>query len=591
MNGYSLLSVAGWWVAWVYALSLSAPFLLGTVDIDTSEDFDTAFANWAREVVFASPGLTVNASNPAGLADLKAIANRPAPVAGNVRMRVEPMTAREGDDYAVIDRGAEIHFDKGAVEGRLRFREDWGPDIRIIDPKAWKAARSFRLRLQSGRDAVAAGDLAMCTVTIDDGPQPTDLRLTPARFASASIQVSRDKLLATAIPVNVDAVVAEPVKMSFKLFETRDGSRRPCGAFETVLPTGERRSTFRLADALTVEDIQRLGLADDDLPGVDETYEIDLMAPPPLFPDTPRTCEIRVTSTATPPTPRVVYFDSRRREIDWLDPEGFITIEYDGKPLRNHSKHRIAIDGVPLPQEVVVEARCQRGDLVPLSGHDWSGRSGRRCNVSSACGAGCCKGQAGASGTAVCGEPIPGDYMLIVVNNERLHDPGDEIINEVRRALQDESAKPYGNGAIILNPEDEDVLTASSGGPNPTKMFKPFAEEGHSISGQLDRIEAVVARKREAAANPDLRAVVVWPDRSLAASAGVRRVGGDAIRPMSILLPGADASYARSVERSLVASSVQESELTVRAPREDELLEHLTNVILEDVAEDGSATQ
>jgi hypothetical protein len=122
-------------------------------------------------------------------------------------------------------------------------------------------------------------------------------------------------------------------------------------------------------------------------------------------------------------------------------------------------------------------------------------------------------------------------------------------------------------------------------------MFKPFAEEGHSIAGQLDRIEAVVSRKREAAAKPDLRAVVVWPDRSLAVSTGVRRVGGDAVRPMSILLPGADASYARSVERSLVASSVQESELTVRAPREDELLEHLTNVILEGVAEDESASR
>jgi len=63
--------------------------------------------------------------------------------------------------------------------------------------------------------------------------------------------------------------------------------------------------------------------------------------------------------------------------------------------------------------------------------------------------------------------------MLIVVNNERLHDPDNRIVEQVRKALADESAKPYGNGAIILNPTDEDTLTPKGGGPDPAKVFQP----------------------------------------------------------------------------------------------------------------------
>jgi len=588
MNGHSLLSVAGWWVAWVYALSLSLPMLLGSIRNESREGFDQVFERWAREVVFSSTGVTVSEADRDGLATLTALATKPAPVAGNVRVRVEELTARNGTDFEVAERGAEIHFDKGATEGKLRFLTDWGPDVRVVGDKQWQPPRSFRLRLQSGKDAVSAGDLAMCTVTIDDGPKPVETDLTPVRFARKQIVVPRKDVVTTDIDVTADSTVAEKVPVSFDLYRDIDGNREPLGRFTRDIAKGERKTSFRLADVFSPTELEKMGIADDGLPGVDEAYEVDLMASPPLFPDGPRTCRLVSENTNPPPASRIVYFDEDKKPIDYIDPRGFVSVAYDGNPLRNRSTHFVSIDGKKLPQEVVIDAGSKQGSLVSLAGQGLEGRQGRRCGVGSSCGSGCGKGQGGCSGKALCGEPVPGDYMLIVVNNERLHDPGDGIVEELRKALADGTAKPYDNGAIILNPEDEDTLTPESGGPKPEKMFQPFDKEGHDLAGQLKRIEEVVARKREAAAKPDLRAVVVWPERDLSAGTGLREVDGEDLRPMSFLLPDADASYARNVARSLMPKGPRTGDLTVRAPGEQELQVHLTNVIAQGNATAGA---
>jgi len=585
MTGQSLLTVAGWWVAWVYALSLSLPVLLGPVDSDVDNSFEKLFSRWAREVVFKSSGMSVSQADPAGLATLTAVATSPAPVAGNIKVFVEELTAKAGIDFEVAKRGAEIHFEKGAVEGVLRFLPSWGPDIRIVESKQWKEPRSFRLRLQSGPQAVASGDLAMCTVTIDDGEKlPPNSDLIPVGFARDSMPVPLRDLATAAFEVTAAAAVAEPVPVRFDLFRTRDGVRRPLGRFERTLATGARQTGFRLVDVFPPEDLEKFGLTDAGIPGIDETYEIDLMAPPPLFPDAgSRTCRIVAENTNPPPDIRTVYVNAKGEEISYLDPNGgSIAFEYD-RAMSNDSEHVIRING----QEVGVarfpagSRRCQPVSLVGRQG--LAGMDGRRCGVATQPGRGCCKGQRGGSDKALCGEPVPGDYMLIVVNNERLHDPEDGIVAEVRRALADEAAMPYGNGAIVLNPDDEDALTPTGGGPDPKKTFRPFNEEGHDVAGQLQRIEEVVARKREAAANPDLRAVVVWSERDLATGTGVRPVAGPDLQPMSFLLPDAAASYARNIERGLVPPGVRPRDVTVRAPRERELQAHLVNVITEGV--------
>jgi hypothetical protein len=581
MAGQSLLTVAGWWVAWVYALSLSLSVLLGSLPIPGPTP-DEVFRRWAREVVFKSSGVVVSQVDPTGLTTLTAVATSPAPVAGPVEVFVEEMTAKDGVDFEQAKRGVKIHFEKGAVEGTLRVDPIWGPDIRIVELKEWKEPRSFRLRLQSGPDAVADRDLAMCTVTIDDGPMPPPKAgLIPVGFARDSMPLRLKDLATTPFEVTAAAAVAEPVPVKLDLFHTRDGVRRPLGRFERTLATGDRRTAFRLADVFTPEELEKFGLTDTGLPGIDQTYEIDLMAPPPLFPDAgSRTCRIVAENTNPPPKVRPVYIDNQGKEVGYLPEDGFVVFDYD-EPMTNDSEHLVTINGQQLGV-AKFPAGSRRSQPVSLAGgKGLAGMGGRKCGVTTQPGRGCCKGQGGCSAEALCGEPVPGDYMLIVVNNERLHDPNDGIVAEVKRALADESAKPYGNGAIILNPDDEDSLTPTSGAPDPKKMFQPYNKEGHDVAGQLKRIEEVVARKREAAANPDLRAVVVWPERDLAAGTGVRPVAGADLQPMSFLLPDAAASYARTVERGLMPPGPPSRNLTVRAPRERELQAHLVNVIAE----------
>ncbi len=592
MGGQSLLTVAAWWVAWVYALSLSLPLLLPRIEIPPVTDPEPEFRRWAREVVFKERGLRVLETDADGLTKLKAVATSPAPIAGNVKVAVEPLTARPGVDYEISQSGLQIHFDRGAVEGKVRVIPGEGPGVRIVAGEEWQKERTFRLWLQSGENEVAAGDLAMCVVTIEDGAKPIDLGSIPVGFTQERIGGPRASLPATVIEVEAEAAADKAVPIAFDLSQSIDGQRRSLARFKRTLPAGERRLSFRLADEFSPTQLEKYGLAEDDLPGIDEIYELEMTPDHPLFPvGGKNTCQLVAENTGTPPDARLVYFDRQKREVEWLDPEGYVTVEYEGSPLRNRSTHFVTIDGQRLPGEVVIDPRARRGSLVPLAGVDWADRRGRRCGVASQCGSGCCKGQSGCSGKAVCGEPVPGDYMLIVVNNERLHDPGDGVVDQVRRALADESAKPYGNGAIILNPTDEDTLTPEGGGPDPEKVFQPFGQEGHDVAGQLKRIEEVVARKREAAANPDLRAVVVWPERDLASEAGIRSVDGDNLQPMSFLLPDAAASYARTVERGLVPPGVRPGAVTVRAPRERELEEHLVNVIAEsEAADDGQAT-
>jgi len=581
MGGQSLLSVAGAWVAWVYALSLSLALILGPIDNPVSSD---PWSDWAREVVFSSPGLTVKESDRDGLAALKAVASKPAPRAGTIRVGVEEKTARQGADFEVAHRGAEFFFEKGATEGTLRVLEGWGPDVRIVASAEHREPRSFRLHLQSGPDAVSAGDLAMCTVTIDDGQAVAPAGLTPVRFASdrkgvplVEKRVPLGKLTSTPVEVKADAAVAEPVTISFELFRGDES----LGTFERRLATGDRGATFRLADVFEPQQLEKMGLMDDGRAGPDEAYDVRMMASSPLFPDQPRVCRLVAENTNKPPKARLVYFDKNKREIDWLDPEGYVAAEYYDGSLRDRSTQVVEIDGKPLPEEVVIDAGAQRSSLASLAGQGLGGRQGRQVGAGCSPGKGCCKGQGGCSGKALCGKPVPGDYMLIVVNNERLHEQGDGIVDQVRKALADESAKPYDNGAIIVNPDGEDMMTAESGGPDPQKMFRPFEEQEHDVASQLARVEEVVARKREAAEKPDLRAVVVWPERDLAARQGVRPVANAAVQPMSVMLPDADASYARDVHRGLVPRNVPPGTVTVRAPKEAELRAHLTNVMSE----------
>jgi len=572
-GGRSMLAVFGWWVAWVYALSFTLLVVLPR-KIQVGDDHESAGAN---EVRFSRHTFTLAESNVNGLLELQATLTRPAPIAMEVPVEVRPATAKEDKDYRVAPTGATVLFEKGATEGRLRLIPERGPDVAPIDDNVWTGPRSLRLRLVGNDKVVPAGDAGLCTVTIeDDEPAPKDL--TPIRFVQADVQTTERNLAGAAIAAEADAAVAEQTTVEFQLYRTGTEGRVPLMTFQRGLRPGDRRIDFRLEDVLGEEQRQRLGLADDRRPGPDETYEVEMLAPPPLYPTDPGTCRIVAANDDDPPAVRLVYFDEQGKEISHLDPQGGMTVEVVGEPLETESRYDMDVDGRRVPGGVVVPAGQRRGNPVSLGPCGLGACRGRRREVAVTPGRGCCRGQRGCSQRSLVGPPVPGDALVVLVNNGRLHERGDRIADEIRSAIAADTVALYDDAVVILNREGEDKMTAQGGRPDPAKAYRPFEQAGDDVAGQLKRIEEFVARKRESAAREDLRAVVIWPERDLAAGQGLSpTTGGSA--PISFLFPDADPSYARSMRKGLVPAEAVPGSVTVRSPATEELETHLRNVL------------
>ena len=568
-----MLSLFGWWVAWVYALSLTLPLVMPK----GSAPDDPRFQAWAAEVRFADDGFSIVESDVNGLLGLKAVLTAPAPISMDVPVEVRPATATEGSDYRVAPTGATVLFEKGALEGTLRLVPERGPDVAPIDDDVWKGARSLRLRLLGNEKVVAAGDAGLCTVTIqDDEPAPKDL--TPIRFAAVEVATTERELHAMEIRAEADAAVTEKTPVQFQLFRSGTAGRSPVATFRKTLSPGDRGVVLRLDDVLGEEQRQQLGIDDDNLPGPDEAYELEMLAPPPLYPAEPAACRIVAANDDEPPQIRPVYFDGDGREISYLDPAGSMTVELVGEPLETPSSYDLSIDDRDLPEGVVVPAGRRRGNVVSLGRCGLGACRGRRCGVGVKCRGGCCRGQQGTNQRSLVGAPVPGDALVVLVNNGRLHERGDQVVAQVKAAISGKPRDLYGDAVVILNREDEDTMTAGGGAPDPAKVYRPFEQAGDDVAGQLKRIEELVARKRESAQREDLRAVVIWPERDLAAGEGLSPADGVAA-PISFLLPDAEPSAAHGLRKGLVPRDAAPGSVTVRSPPAGELETHLRNVL------------
>jgi hypothetical protein len=578
-----MLSVFGWWVAWVYALSLALPIVLPKgVDPD-----DPAFRDWAAEVAFEGNGFSLVESDLNGLLRLEAVLTKPVPVAMELPLDVQAVTAKDGRDYRVASQRAAVMFEKGATRGTLRTVPERGPDIVPINDQEWNGPRSFRLRLVGNEHVVVAGDSGLCTVTIQDD-ETAPKNATPVRFTKASLETTERDLTSAVFEATAESAVAERTPVEFHLFRSDAAGRRQVTTFQRFLEPGERSVALRLQDVLDAETLTRLGISDDASPGPDETWELDMLAPLPLFPGDPSSCRIVAANDDAAPDVRIVYFDEQGQEINWLDPKGSVGVELVGEPLETDSSYTLTVDGKDLPDAVTVPAGKRRCRPMSLAGCGLGGRKGRRCGVGARCGGGCCRGQKGCGGKAVVGAPVPGDALVVLVNNERLHEKGDRIVDEVRAVLGEGKARLYEDAVVVLNREGEDRMTADGGAPVAEKAYRPFENAGDDGAGQLKRIEELVARKREAAEHEDLRAVVIWPERDLAAGEGLAPTGEDGTAPISFLFPDADPSYARGMRKGLVPSQAVPGTVTVRSPATTELKQHLENVLENARPERGS---
>lgn len=171
--------------------------------------------------------------------------------------------------------------------------------------------------------------------------------------------------------------------------------------------------------------------------------------------------------------------------------------------------------------------------------------------------------------------------MIFLVNNQRLHEPGDVITERVREAIKDR--RPYHQGAIVINDEGrETLLTEKSDPPAANHAFEPFHADRQDLEGQAARVAETIMRKRRNAANPDIRTLVVWPEREFVSAETLevfRPLADDGHGPISFLCPDAAPERARELAAAILPEAGGQGQVTVRSPKSDELVEHIDDVL------------
>jgi len=171
--------------------------------------------------------------------------------------------------------------------------------------------------------------------------------------------------------------------------------------------------------------------------------------------------------------------------------------------------------------------------------------------------------------------------MIFLVNNQRLHEPGDVIADRIREAIKDRN--PYKQGVIVINGDGkESLLTEKSEPPAPDRSFEPFSRDEQDLEGQTAKVVETVARKRKSAEKADIRTLVIWPEREFVSASNLdvfKSLANDGRGPISFLLPDADPERARELAAALVPPDGGDAAVTVRSPKSEELTEHIVDVL------------
>jgi len=171
--------------------------------------------------------------------------------------------------------------------------------------------------------------------------------------------------------------------------------------------------------------------------------------------------------------------------------------------------------------------------------------------------------------------------MIFLVNNQRLHEPGDVVTKQTRASIKDRN--PYKQGVIVINGDGkESLLTETNEPPAADRMFEPFRVDKQDLEGQASQILEAIVRRRRNAANPNIRTLVIWPDREFVSASSFdvfKPLAADGCGPISFLCPDADPERARELATALAPKAGGNSEITVRSPKSEELVEHISDVL------------
>lgn len=563
------MSVFGGWVAWVYALSL---ICLLNITLPPPPP-----PPWRSQVAFEKPSFECVEGQTDALLGLKVTLTEPARYALTLRLAAYDGTAKQGHDYSSDQ--PYVQFAKGSRSGCIHTGVH-GPDISILNDDTYTGVRTFRLQLEGTEEVTAATDQGgLCTVTInEDDAKPVDL--IPARFSQDKVEVLEKELADKKFRIETASAVAENANITLRLHRIKDGKRLLLKEFQSQIGTGDRGATFQLSDVMSPKELSDAGIADNLLPGMDKEYEIDAEAPPPLFPASPRTLSIVAKNDDGVPNVQAGFTDLDGKPVKTIQENKHyrFTVAID-RPVESDTTWDATIGDGHQKTPLIIpagETTCSREYSVPDNNHRDPSHCGFRCQPKG----GCCKGQAGCQGDIRYedDEAAPGDYLVILVNNERLHEPNDTIVQQVVESLQKNAIRVYQSGVIVLNRDGESILKTPLDRPSPSGAFRPFEDPAEDVAGQMQRVLATIMAKRKDAQRPDLRAVVVWPERDLSGASGLSPVNTGVNEPISFLCVDADTEYAQAIRKAILPQANVSDSVTVRSPKGSELPEHMENI-------------
>jgi hypothetical protein len=674
--GRSMLSVLGAWVAWVYLLSLLV--LLG---VPSPRPVDKPRPNVRfveAEKVFRCPaGEDRNA-----LEGIEVEVSEPLEHDVAIPLKAIRGSARPAEHYDA-DPDAAAVIKAGETRGRIRLRDELR-DVTVRPEGVGGEPLRFMLELQHTLDVVAAPDplgrreIEIPPGAIDPTPGPSP-RLIAAGFDDQFVRVAERDFAGHRFEVRADRPVDADADVHFELRRGIGDKATVVQRFRRVMPRGAADMSFRLADVIPDDTLRASGLADDDVPGPNDFYELHADPRSPLIANGDPCFQAVIVEDDDGAVELTQMLEDRRgsriRRITpgeqyWVVPELSRPIERDcnvvpiiaGRPRRpggviaagqtrgprfgpfveKGDKETIPVvmegavpsDGLPVCKScqghghdcpdcrakgICKSCQGRAGGCEACEGGKGSCRGcGNRTGGCLACGfgtgmCGTCKGKGGdcsacggdggggggggGSGgggggggggpvkpgtprNVPAGPPVQGDFLLLLVNNQRLHEPGDAIASKVVEAIKNEKA--YRDAAFVVNETDETELKTGAPPPNPATTFRPFSREDEDLSGQVHRIVDTIAQKRDLAAKDRLPTVVVWPERELSSAAdlaGLAQLAADGGGPISILCPDADPEKARRLAAALQPPEGAKDKVTVRSPKTPELVEHIRDVI------------
>ena len=676
--GRSIITVLVGWVVWVYLLSLLAILRLPDPKPVPQPRPNVRFVG-SEEVFMCPPGALRNA-----LADIEVEVSEPLDHDVEIPLKAIRGTARPAEHYD-IDPDAAAIIKAGQTRGTIRDRGGFR-DVTIRSEGVAGQPIRFTLELQNTREVVTAPDpQGRREVELQSSrsvpPDRPHSRLTAAGFPEPLMTVAERDFPSQRFVVRADKPLDTDADVHFELRRGIGDAAAPVARFRTTMRQGSAESSFLLSDVIPASVLREKRLADDDLPGPDEYYELHADPRPPLIADgDPCFTAVAVLDDDGSVEISQVLEDehgSRLRRVMpgerfWVVPELSRPLERDCRVIPLVDGRVPRIDGKPAKGGVIPAGEVRKPrfgpiladgakDTIPISsvgeattnGLKWcrvcDGRGCPECKPKGVCknckgrpggcescngGQGACRGCCGrlggcvacGFGKGICGKcngaggscsacggsggggsggggsggggsggglvsaskphdvrvgpPVKGDFLLLLVNNQRLHEPADAIAAHVVEAIKDEKA--YRDAALVVNENDEVELKQGGPRPDAAQTFRPFSKEHEDLSGQVQRIVDTINEKRDNAATDRLPTIIVWPERELSSAANLEALaalGQDGGGPIAILCPDADPEKARRLAAALRPPEGGKERITVRSPKTPELIEHIRDVI------------